>query len=462
MFNQARLDSSLASVAATPPPAPEGLDYYPFQEAGVWNLSEQIDHLGAVMCADEQGLGKTIQAVGVANVKGFKRIMVVGPASLRLNWIRELEKWHVHNPGIQAVMPGVKNFRPDRALSLVTSYDLAWKLKKQYKPDYLIVDEAHHIKNPYAKRTQVVLGNAIEKWGGFVQDTPTIFLTGTPLPNGRPNEIWPLLRRCVPDVIDRLGNRAFIQKFCTYYDDGYGGVVVNGAKNTRELFLRLRGSGFMTRRLKKDVLKDLPAKRYKMVVFPANSKELRKALEKEDRFSIAEINENGGSSLGVSGLPEVRHEMGLAKVPQALTYLRDFLIGGTAKAVIFCHHLSVMAELAAGLGEYNPLLFNGSTSPKRRQEIVDSFQTDPARRVFIGNAAAAEGITLTAAQDVFIIEPEWVPGQNDQRVDRLHRIGQEGSVLVHYIVVENSLDAKILGASEKKQRDIENILTGSY
>jgi len=237
---------------------------------------------------------------------------------------------------------------------------------------------------------------------------------------------------------------------------------VDGAKNTRELFLRLRGSGFMTRRLKKDVLKDLPAKRYKMVVFPADSKELRRVLEKEDRFSIAEINANGGKAIGVSGLPEVRREMGLAKVPQALTYLRDFLTSGASKAVIFCHHLSVMAELAEGLSEYDPLLFNGSTTPKRRQKTVDIFQTDPARQVFIGNAAASEGITLTAAQDVFIIEPEWVPGQNDQRVDRLHRIGQEGSVLVHYIVVEDSLDAKILGASEKKQRDIENILTGSY
>jgi len=100
----------------------------------------------------------------------------------------------------------------------------------------------------------------------------------------------------------------------------------------------------------------------------------------------------------------------------------------------------------------------GNTPQKKRQELVDMFQADPGVRVFIGNEAAEEGITLTAACDVVHVEPEWVPGKNEQRTDRLHRIGQTRGVLVHYLVIEGSIGGKILGASAGKAGNIKRIL----
>jgi len=163
-----------------------------------------------------------------------------------------------------------------------------------------------------------------------------------------------------------------------------------------------------------------------------------------------------------SALPEIRREMGVAKAPLVAEYITDLMEGGLSKLVVFGKHLEVIGILERRLARYNPAVIVGATAPRRRQEIVDRFQEDPGTRVFIGNEAAEEGWTLTAAADVVLAEPSWVPGKNEQRVDRLHRIGQLKGVVVHIPVVEESLDAQVLGSAAYKAADINAQLDGQF
>lgn len=432
------------------------LPYLPYQKAGIEHMVDQFAQgRKAVMLADEQGLGKTIQAIGVANELRLKKLLVICPASLRLNWAREIDRWHTLNDGVDVHLNGQMSDN-NLSHSQVTSYELAKHLK-DYKPEIIIIDEAHYIKNRETQRTKLILGSAVQKWPGLVSDTPTVFLTGTPIPN-RPIEFWPLLYRTASDVITKMTYWQFARRFHYIEADEYG-TSFGPAKRQNELYVRLRGSGFMVRRLKKDVLKDLPPKRYKMVVFPATG-ETSKVLHKEANFNAREIAEHG-VPVG-SALPEIRREMGIAKIPQAAEYISAMLNSGVQKIVVFCHHIEVAGLLEEKLREFCPMVITGSTPPAKRQGYVDAFQTDPRVQVLIGNIqAAGVGITLTEAHDVVFVEASWVPGENDQAADRCHRIGQNESVLIHFLVVERSLDAKILGSAAKKKTDIDEVLDGN-
>jgi len=446
--------SSLPKAPPVPPPCPDGMEWYAFQATGVWYMFYKMQsgrrHL---LLADEQGLGKTPQAIGLANLIGAKKLLVICPASLRINWVREINAWHMHNPGVVPLL--TKQDKPHKSVSIVTSYALAGSVK-EYEPDLIIIDEAHYLKNHNAARTQLLLGNVEKGWPGLVDKAPSVWLTGTPTPNGRPSELWPMFYRCAPDAISSMRRWPFIKRFCRFIPDDTEDVRVTGAKNEVELFVRLRGSGLMLRRLKKDVLKDLPPKRYKMVVFPVDSS-TRVVIERERAFNAVEIVAHGGTTVG-SVLPEIRREMGVAKAPACVNYISDMLANGVDKVVVFAHHLEVVGILAEGLRDFGVEVIVGSTPLAKRQAAVDAFQNDPARRVFIGNEAAEEGWTLTKSADVVLVEPEWVPGKNAQRVDRLHRIGQLRSVLAHLLVVEGSLDAYILSAAARKTVDCERVL----
>lgn len=451
IMNQIKTNIQLSGILE--PVVDYNMPYYPFQAAGIEVMADQLSRRKAVLCADMPGLGKTIESIGVANKMGLKKLLVVCPASLRLNWVREIEKWHEHSLGVDPILSGKDRVDPGR--SCVVSYSLASMIPQDYKPDLVIVDEVHNVKNPEAVRTRVVLGNKNQGYLGLVSSgAPVILLSGTPTPNGKPSELWPTLYKLAPDAISHMRYWPFVREFCTWFDDGLT-TTITGAKNTKELNVRLRGSGFMVRRDKADVLKDLPQKQYKMVVFPANSS-TKKVLQREKDFSVEEILQHG-VPVG-SGLPEIRREMGVAKGAQCLEYIEDLLMEGGDKVVVFAHHLEVVGLLAEGLRRYSPVVITGSTSSKDRQKSVDRFQNDLTCRVFIGNEAAEEGLTLTAAHDVVMVEPEWVPGKNQQRADRLHRIGQVHGVVIHLLVVERSLDARILSVAAQKAADIEKIL----
>jgi len=445
-----RVERSSAAEPVLPPT--NGL--YDYQAAGVEHLVDQFRtgrrHL---LLADDPGVGKSAQSLVTAKELGAARLLIVCPAGLRLNWLREVNTWH-GGPAMP-LLEGKTTVSPKG--SIITSYNLVEKaIGRAY--DFLIVDECHALREDSTARTKAILGDATRGWRGLVDTLPTLFLSGTPIPNGRPSELWPILYRCATDAIGYLKYSAFCARYCLMAPDGRGGFMVRGAKRQDELYARLRGSGFMTRRLKADVLHELPPKRYKMVVFPADGT-MRKILNKESAFSAAEILTHG-VPVG-SPLPEIWREMGLAKVSAAVEYIKD-LLAAEDKAVVFAHHVEVVALLVDALKEYGARSITGSTLPATRQAAVDAFQGDASCRVLVCNiVAGGTGTTLTAGHDVVFVESSWVPGENEQAEDREHRIGQKFAVIVHQLVVEGSLDAKILGSAAHKRRDVGGVLDGS-
>lgn len=458
-------------------PVPDGLDYLPYQRAGIAYALSHND----VLIADEMGLGKTIQGIGILNADAsLKRVLVVCPASLKLNWAREIEKWSVR-PLTVAIVNGQTNWTAD---VLIINYDI---LKKHHdalrmiKWDAMIVDEAHYAKNPKAQRTQELVGK--NKKGG-IEARRRIFLTGTPIVN-RPIELWPLVEVLDPNG---LGKKfmSFALRYCGATRISIGGGRMawdfSGATNLPELQQRLRES-FMVRRLKMDVLKELPAKRRQIIELP-NTDESEAAVDleneqwelHEDRIAelraqveLARINDDmvqyaecsaalkAAVSVAFTGMSAFRHQTAVAKVPQVIAHLND-AIAGSGKVIVFAHHLDVVQALMAAFGNA-AVAVTGDVKVEDRQKAVDRFQNDPDCTLFVGNIrAAGVGLTLTAASHVVFAELDWTPGNVSQAEDRAHRIGQVNSVLVQHLVLEGSLDAKMVRTIVEKQRTIDKAL----
>ena len=245
---------------------------------------------------------------------------------------------------------------------------------------------------------------------------------------------------------------------------------VDGASNLPELQERLRSS-IMIRRLKADVLTELPAKRRQIIALQpltararaavANEQKhvreteaklaaLRAAVEAldpetaQDRYKAAALALREAETVAFTETSLVRHEVELAKLPQVVEHLTDFLEGCEEKLVVFGHHHDVLDELHAALAPFGALKADGRDSVPARDAAVQRFQTDPAARVIVcGITAMGVGHTLTAASHVVFASLDWTPGNLLQAEDRCHRIGQRDSVLVQHIVLDGSLDARM-------------------
>ena len=262
--------------------------------------------------------------------------------------------------------------------------------------------------------------------------------------------------------------------------EGTHGWEVDGASHLDELQDRLRAA-VMVRRLKKDVLTELPAKRRSVVVLPADGAGAAKTLAAESagydaaqsavesaRLAV-ELAKAGGedsyvaavqrlheaSGAAFAEISKLRHATALAKVPQVLEYLRDLV--ESEKIVIFAHHLDVLAAIAA---EFTGCaVLTGECSQEQRQAAVDRFQNSADCRLFVGSIkAAGVGLTLTAASHVVFAELDWVPGNVTQAEDRCHRIGQHDAVLVEHLVLDGSLDVKMANTLVAKQQIIDAAL----
>jgi len=473
------LAMSRAASADIDLPRPEGLDYLPFQRAGI-QYALQRDN---VLLGDEMGLGKTIQAIGVINAKPeIERVLVVAPASLKLNWKRELEKWLTRPMSVGVANGGL----PDTDVVIV-NYDVLKKFKNELQRDWdmLIADEAHYIKNPDAQRTQLLVGGDKKKEGKYVH-IPGIadsakrkmFITGTPILN-RPIELWPIVSSLAPATFPSF--MSFAKRYADAKQGRYGWDF-SGASNLDELQDKLR-STVMVRRLKKDVLAELPPKRRQVVELEPDG-EARKAVTREQEVSrkhetelqrlradveLAKASDDGktyeeavaklksASQVAFEDISKERHEVALAKVPQVIEHLRDVL-EQQDKVVVFAHHRDVIDAIISAFPD-QAVKLTGEDSVEERQRSVDDFQSKKDVKLFVGSIhAAGVGITLTAASHVIFAELDWVPANITQAEDRLHRIGQTGSVLVQHLVFDGSLDSKMAKTLVDKQAVIDSAL----
>lgn len=433
----------------SPIPAPPGLEYMPFQKAGIRSIVKYKN----ILLADEPGLGKTIQAIGAINYLKIRKILIICPAFLRLNWKKELEKWIVEKLSIQIVTSG-KDKLMDADITIF-SYDLLIKFRPELlKQNFtaIIADESHYLKSTKAKRTKIFFGNKRTRGLVTIADR-VILMTGTPITN-RPHELYHVLKTLFPRSVSDLSYINFLDRYCVYYINAPFGRVITGAKNQEELNIKLR-SGFMVRRLKKDVLKQLPSKQYQIIEL-TNDHNVKKLIEQE---KICNFDIMAASKIIFdSNISQIRKELGVLKVKPAINFIEN-LLEEKEKIVLFAHHHDVIDGLEKELKKYNPVTITGKTPMKQRDNNISMFQNDKNCRVFIGNIqAAGTGITLTAADTVVFVESSWVPGENDQAADRVHRIGQDSNVMIYFIVFENSLDFKILNSFVGKSRDINKIL----
>jgi SWI/SNF-related matrix-associated actin-dependent regulator 1 of chromatin subfamily A len=467
-------------------PVPEGLAYMPFQRAGI---SYATNRKG-VLIADEMGLGKTIQAIGVINADPTVRsVLVISPKSLTLNWVRELRRWLVRSFHVSRVAGP-----PREDVIVVVSYEEAkrWQAALQIAEgapgwDLVVVDEAHWIKNAKAQRTKAV--HAIGRGG-----RRRIALTGTPIAN-KPIELFSILQLVDPETWDPAGRKKdkatgalvpmpagsgcgffkFAKRYCGG-QQGRWGWDFSGATNLQELQEKLRAT-CMVRRLKADVLTDLPAKRRQVVELAANG--ASGAIERERaawgrhgdeiedarvQVELAKAEGDGPYEEAVAKLKKVtgfafteisaiRHETAVAKIPYVVEHATLALEDGDGKLVIMAHHHDVIDGVMEGLAVFGAVKLTGQQSLEERQAAVDRFQKDPTCRVFVGSImAAGVGITLTAAAHVIFAELDWVPGNVTQAEDRCHRIGQTESVLVQHLVFDDSLDARMAKVLVEKQK----------
>lgn len=440
-----------------------GYDYEPYQKAGIaYGL-----YKGNVLIGDEPGLGKTIQAIGIANASGAKKVLVICPGNIRIQWRREIQRWSVIDAVSTTIIDTSKQWPDTRKNYVVVSYELArnpyiHEVLCEQRWDMIVLDEAHYLKTREAQRTRAVFGGGErvpfnKRWLSMKTDR-IVGLTGTPLPN-RPRECYTLARNMAWESIDWLSEDNFKHRF------NPSGVVGNGHTlemrgRLPELRARLR-CNFMIRRLKSQVLKQMPPKRYEMAYIESNGA-IARALERERMldFDIADLVDPRGKIDGA--ISTVRREMGEAKIPRIIEHMEYLLdILEMPKVVLFLHHRSVMDAVGDGLAKYGVAQLRGGMSLEKKQAGVDRFMEDPDCKLWIGQTDAAgvgvDGLQRVCQHAVFG-EPAWTPGANEQAVDRLHRKGQLGSVRAQFLIVEGSLDERVLAAVLEKTETIHQSL----
>lgn len=442
---------------------PEGVDLYPFQKAGV----DYVLRRPNALIGDSPGLGKTPMAIVTANEMRARNVLVVCPANIRLQWAKQIRLWSTLQ-GRFIIYPILKTsdgVHPNASWTIV-SYDLLrsrpiWQALAERMYDLIVVDEAHFLKTPTSARTSAMFGNA-EMDGLSSRAGSILGLTGTPLPN-RPRECFTLAKALCWDSIDYMN----WNQFCERFNPVRVGTTKEGKRYSSEktgrlyeLQNRLRAN-FMIRRLKRDVLTQLPDIQYD-IIHVEETGDIRKALEAEKVLDIDPDTFKAHDIQTLGHISTVRMMMGLAKAPLAADYANMIMEGGEEKLVIFAWHIGVLDILQEKLRKWGVVRVDGSTSTARRQMAVDLFQSDPGTKIFMGNLQSI-GVGVDGLQNVcnrgLFAEVDWVPGNNfEQGVGRLERIGQKSGIFIEFLVAPGSLDEKILGSALRKLKDIHNSL----
>lgn len=467
--HRAEIEKSSALSSDLEVPCPDGQKFRPFQIAGI----EYAHKRDATLIADQMGCGKSAEAIGIMNLEQPKKVLIVCPATLKINWQRELEKFSTMSYSIE-IAEG-KHCPVDQDV-LIINYDILPRhidILTSVDWDLLVADECHYLKNPKAKRTMALKSIKAKK---------RILMTGTPIVN-RPKELFELVNYLDPALFPKFFS--FAKKYCAAHETKWGWDF-SGASNLDELHSILR-SRLMVRRLKKDVLTELPPKQRQMIVIPRTKLEklitaereayeknrealeslrieveLAKASDDPEVYKNAVKKMKTGYGVSFSEMSEVRHRIALAKVPFIIDHITEIL-NNEEKIVVMAHHTDVIRALIDGIGPEICVHLVGDDSQSQRQDAIDGFQGNPAVKVFVGSIrAAGVGITLTAASTMVFAELDWTPGVVTQAEDRIHRIGQDAdTVLIQHLVVDQSLEADMAAMIVRKQDIIDRALDES-
>lgn len=442
------------------------VDLYPHQVTGVnWLVARS--HAGLF---DEMGLGKTATAICAAEQMPG-RLLVACPAVVAHNWARELAAWSGRR--VQVVTDGATEI-DRRADAVIVTHGLL--IRERLAVQLLacdwgvaVLDEAHLLRNPRAKRTRAFYGVPDRpKLPSVVQHARRVWtLTGTPVPNN-PTELWTMLAALAPERLavttggPPMSWWQFRRRFCLLQPSRFdpAGKVV-GTQNMADLRARLRG--FALRRRTTDVL-DLPPLRWCTMPIEASAATRRALAEAlpaglAERLAKLSLDEALDLLRTEEAFARWAHLCGLAKVPAVVDLLASEL-GPADSYVLFAHHLDVIDGLVAGLAEagLSVRALTGRHSGAERQAAVDAFQSGAVKLLVCQLTAGGVGITLTRAHNVGLVERSWVPGDNWQAVKRCHRIGQTHSVLARDFTLTGSVDELVADVLARKTRMIQDTL----
>ncbi len=403
--------------------------------------------------ADDMGLGKTTSAVIAALEANLKKVLIVCPASLKINWKREIANYTDKSVSI------VEGKIWESAEFVIINYDI---LKNFHDPqdrknsvilnegfDLIVVDEAHYIQNTQAARTKIA-NDIINKVG------KVWLLTGTPM-TSRPMNYYNLLNLVdSPVAFNWMG---YVRRYCNGYQFTVGRKKiwnVQGASNLEEL--RDRTKPQVLRRLKEEIL-DLPDKIVTPIYLKLKSRDYEELMGEYYRW-FDQGQESGSLTVQFSKLMKVRQVIAEEKIKNTCEIAENIIEQGK-KVIIFTNFTDSLNQIVEHFGK-TAVKLDGSMSKDERQKSVDRFQTDEKIQVFAGNIkAAGVGITLTSAEAVIMNDLSFVPSDHSQAEDRAYRYGQKNNVLVYYPIFENTIESIIYDILQNKKNIFEIVMGGS-
>ena len=442
-------DAVRRSRATEAEPLPEvaavlGGELAPFQWAAVRYALEAR----GTFLADEQGLGKTVEALATLEADGAYPAVVVCPASMKLTWQREAERWLPHRT--VTVAHGRGSVAPAADIT-VLNYEIVaahYEHLARHRPQALVIDESHYCKNPRAKRTHAVRRLAAAVPAGGLR----LALTGTPVLN-HAEELIAQLR-----IIGRMDDFGSGARFASQF---------RGMVSEERLHWHMRRRCFV-RRLKAEVLPQLPAKR--QVVVPialTNTAEYRLAERdviewlRTQPLDLSELNAKIAATLRAQRLAQLGTLQRLAargKLAAALAWIDDFLASGEA-LVVFARHIEVQHAVLERFPTALHLL--GEDSLVAREASIAAFQEPSGPQLIVAaTRVAAQGITLTRASNVAFLELEWTPAMHDQAEDRCHRIGQRDAVTAWYLLAAKTIDETMARLIQSKRAVVAAVTDG--
>jgi len=400
--------------------------------------------------ADDMGLGKTTATVIAALESGAERVLIVCPASLKINWMREIQNYTDKSISI------IDGKRWESADFVIINYDILKNfhdLKDKEESiilqegfDLVVVDEAHYIQNVQAKRTKLI-NDIINRIG------KVWLLTGTPM-TSRPINYYNLLNLVESPVAYNW--MAYVIRYCEGYQFNVGNRKVwnvNGASNLLEL--RDRTKTHVLRRLKQDIL-DLPEKIITPVYLNLKSKAYEELMGEYYDW-IEDESEKKSLTVQFSKLMKVRQIIAESKIKETCEIAENIIEQGK-KVIIFTNFTDTLNKIAEHFGK-SAVTLDGKMSKPARQNSVDQFQENDKIKVFVGNLkAAGVGITLTSAEAVIMNDLSFVPSDHSQAEDRAYRYGQKSNVSVFYPIFDNSIEGIIYDILSQKKNIFETVM----
>ena len=400
--------------------------------------------------ADDMGLGKTTSTIIAALETGAKKVLIICPASLKINWQREIENY---SDKPTSIIEGKKWEDGD---FIIINYDIIKNFHDEKKKsdsvllktkfDLVIIDEAHYIQNKQAQRTKLI--------NDFVSNVDRLWLlTGTPI-TSRPINYFNLLNLIECPVAKNW--MAYVKRYCNGFQFQAGRRKiwnVSGASNLEEL--RDRTAPLVLRRLKENVL-DLPDKIITPVYLRLKSKEYE-ALMGEYYDWYDKNGESDSLTLQFTKLTKVRQVIAEEKVASTIEICENIVEQGK-KVIVFTNFTKTLEMILEHFGK-KAVRLDGQMSQKERQMSVDRFQNEEDVMVFVGNIkAAGVGITLTAGEAVVMNDLSFLPSDHSQAEDRSYRYGQKNNVLVYYPIFDNTVEGIIYDILKKKKDIFETVM----